>query len=115
MAGFKTNVMRILDQKKIVYTPHEYHSPDGTAPEQEGAPFFLYCGFFSPHMPLIPPEEVSGTVEPEKVPEVRIQPRADEDIAEVELYRRAFSNPPEVLIDPHVLDEQRKRDRVLQS
>ena len=33
MAGFKTNVMRILDQKKIVYTPHEYHSPDGTAPD----------------------------------------------------------------------------------
>lgn len=33
MAGFKTNVMRILDQKKLVYTPHEYHSPDGTAPD----------------------------------------------------------------------------------
>ena len=33
MAGFKTNVMRILDQKKIVYIPHEYHSPDGTAPD----------------------------------------------------------------------------------
>ena len=33
MAGFKTNVMRILDQKKIPYIPHEYHSPDGNAPD----------------------------------------------------------------------------------
>ena len=33
MAGFKTNVMRILDQKKITYTPHEYQSPDGNAPD----------------------------------------------------------------------------------
>ena len=88
-------------------------APDGTVPENENAPFFLYCGFFSPHMPLIPPEEVSGTVDPEKVPPVRIQTRPDEDIAEVELYRRAFLNPPEVLKDPHALDEQRKRNRVL--
>ena len=25
----KTNVMRILDQKKIPYTPHYYAAPDG--------------------------------------------------------------------------------------
>ena len=33
MAGLKTNVMRILDQKKIAYIPHEYQSPDGNAPD----------------------------------------------------------------------------------
>lgn len=33
MAGFKTNVMRILDQKKIPYIPHEYKSPDASAPD----------------------------------------------------------------------------------
>ncbi len=33
MANIKTNVMRILDQKKIPYTPHEYHTPDGKAPD----------------------------------------------------------------------------------
>lgn len=33
MADLKTNVMRILDQKKIPYIPHEYKSPDGTAPD----------------------------------------------------------------------------------
>ena len=29
MAEFKTNVMRILDQKKIKYTPHEFDTSDG--------------------------------------------------------------------------------------
>ncbi len=33
MAAFKTNVMRILDREKIAYIPHEYHSPDGNAPD----------------------------------------------------------------------------------
>ncbi len=33
MANIKTNVMRILDQKKIPYIPHEYHTPDGNAPD----------------------------------------------------------------------------------
>ena len=56
-------------------------APDGTAPENEGAPFYLYCGFLSPHMPLIPPREVKGTVNEEKIPPVIIQERPDEDIA----------------------------------
>ncbi len=88
-------------------------APDGTAPKEKDAPFFLYCGFFSPHAPLIPPEEVRGTVDAERIPPVRVQPRPDADIPEVELYRRAFLNPTEVLEDPHALDEERKRDRVL--
>ena len=29
MAEEKTNVMRVLDQKKIPYTPHDYAHPDG--------------------------------------------------------------------------------------
>ena len=29
----KTNVMRVLDQKKIPYTPHAYHHGDGEAPD----------------------------------------------------------------------------------
>ena len=29
MAEEKTNVMRILDQKKVAYTPHHYAHPDG--------------------------------------------------------------------------------------
>ena len=29
MAEEKTNVMRVLDQKKIPYTPHYYAHPDG--------------------------------------------------------------------------------------
>ena len=43
MAEFKTNVMRILDRKKIAYTPHEYeHSGDAvdgiTAAARMGQP-----------------------------------------------------------------------------
>ncbi len=33
MADIKTNVMRILDQKKIPYIPHEYESVDGNPPD----------------------------------------------------------------------------------
>ena len=33
MAEEKTNVMRILDQKKIRYTPHTYPHGDGEAPD----------------------------------------------------------------------------------
>lgn len=87
-------------------------APDGTAPEKEGAPFYLYCGFLSPHMPLIPPVEVKGTVDEENIPPVIIQERPDEDISTVELYRRTYLNPPEVLADPHALDEYRKKERV---
>ena len=29
MSEEKTNVMRVLDQKKVPYTPHHYAHPDG--------------------------------------------------------------------------------------
>lgn len=90
-------------------------APDGSAPENEGAPFFLYCGFVSPHGPLIPPKEVSGTVDADKIPDVRIQMRPDEDIPAVERYRRAFLNPSELTDDPCALDEERKAERLLYS
>ena len=89
--------------------------PNGVAPENENAPFFMYCGFLSPHMPLIPPREVAGTVDEDNIPMPLIQERPDEDIPNVELYRRAFLNPTEVILDQHALDAERKRERVLYS
>ncbi len=88
-------------------------APNGAQGKEEDAPFFLYCGFLSPHTPLIPPQEVKGTVDPDKLPPVTIQERPDSDIADIELYRRTFLNPPEVLADPHALDEQRLKERIL--
>ncbi|MBQ9797324.1 MAG: sulfatase-like hydrolase/transferase [Clostridia bacterium] len=86
-------------------------APDGTAPQTKDAPFFLYCGFLSPHGPIIPPREVKGTVDPARIPAVRVQPRPDEDIPDIELYRRAFLNPTEVNENPHVADEARMEER----
>ena len=37
MADDKTNVMRILDQKKIPYTPHSHPAPDGAVDGKEMA------------------------------------------------------------------------------
>ena len=88
-------------------------APNGAAPENEDAPFFLYCGFNCPHGPYAPPKEVAGVVDEDKIPDILIQERPDEDIPAVELYRRAFLNPTEVVKDPHALDEERKRERVL--
>ena len=88
-------------------------APDGTKPEEDGAPFYLYCGFFGPHMPEIPPKEVAGTVDKDKIPQVLVQPRPDEDIAPVELYRRAWLNPLEYANDPHSLDDARMKQRLL--
>lgn len=81
-------------------------------PEKEGAPFFLYCGFVSPHAPLIPPKEVAGTVDKDRLPMPKIQPRPDSDIPIIELNRRAYLNPTELLCDPHALDEERGMERL---
>lgn len=75
-------------------------APDGAAPEDPNAPFFLYCGFLSPHTPLIPPKEVAGTVDPAKIPPVLISDRPEETIPAVELYRRTYLTPTESLRDP---------------
>ncbi len=74
-------------------------APNGAAPDEEGAPFYLYCGFLWPHGPNYAPASVAGTIDPEKIPPVMFQSRSDEDIAPVEIYRRAFLNPPEAFND----------------
>ncbi len=88
-------------------------APNGASGTGENAPFYLYCGFLSPHAPLIPPQTVAGTVDPAKIPPLVYSDRPDEDIPEVELYRRTFLNPTEEVADPHAFDEQRIRKRVL--
>lgn len=93
------------------YTKHK-SAPNGAKAAEEDAPFFLYCGFLSPHMPLIPPKEVKGTVDAEKIPEVRIQPRPSSDIPEVELYRSRFLYPEEAFDDTKAFYEKRRNDRV---
>ncbi len=87
-------------------------APNGACADKEDSPFFLYCGFNSPH-DILPPKEVSGTVDEDKVPDVLIQERPDDDIPSVELYRRAFLNSTEAVLNPHSEDEKRKRLRVL--
>ena len=88
-------------------------APDGTKAASEDAPFFLYCGFLMPHGPYLPPKEVSGTVDPAKIPEPVILSRHDEEIPSVERYRRAFLNPPEALKDPKSVFPERMRLRTL--
>ncbi len=87
-------------------------APNGAAPENENAPFYLYCGFLWPHGPEYPPTEAAGTVDPNKIPPVKFQPRPDEDIPSVELYRRAFLNPPEAWNDPDAWAENVKKRRI---
>jgi len=82
-------------------------APNGVAPDINGAPFFMYCGFLLPHGPEIPPVSVKGTVDRSKLPPIIVNELPDEDVAEVERYRRAYLNPPEALTDPHSLDEKR--------
>ena len=86
-------------------------APDGTAPKDADAPFFLYCGYECPHMPHYPPMEVSGTVNPEDLPEIKIFERTDY-VAEVEQYRRAFLNPHETWADARSAVPQRMRERL---
>ncbi len=87
-------------------------APDGTSPEVENSPFFLYCGFLWPHSPLYPPAETDGLIDPEKIPELKYSDRPDEDIPSVELYRRTFLNPPEAVKDPDSVREQRMDSRM---
>jgi len=86
-------------------------APDGTAPETKGAPFFLYCGFNSPHGPLLPPREVSGKVDPAKLPTIRTTAR-DQDIPAVERNRRAFLNSHEALSAPQSVVPERMEERL---
>ncbi len=84
-------------------------APDGTSPENPEAPFFLYCGFLSPHTPLTPPKGLESEVDTEKIPPLINSTR--EDIADVEKYRRAYLNTHKELVNPEsaVGDRMRKR------
>ncbi len=79
-------------------------------------PFFLYCGFLEPHGPYLPPKEMRGRIDPDKIPEPWTQTRTD--IPSVELYRRAFINPTPALspeLDPEgakKVREQRRKERL---
>ena len=73
-------------------------APDGTKPENNDAPFLLYCGFFTPHAPWTPPHGVEDMVDVDKIPPVLCTHR--EDISSVEKYRRAFLNTHEELVNP---------------
>ncbi len=84
-------------------------APDGTAPDTEDAPFFLYCGFLSPHAPLTPPHGVEDMVEEEKIPTLVNSVR--QDIAPVEKYRRAFLNSHEDLVNPDGAVPRRMKER----
>jgi len=84
-------------------------APDGTAPKTAGAPFFLYCGFLSPHAPLVPPHGLEDAVDPEKIPTVLTTHR--QDIAPVEKYRRAFLNSHEDLVNPEAAVPRRMQER----
>ena len=84
-------------------------APDGTAPETENAPFFLYCGFLSPHAPLTPPHGLEDAVDAEKIPPVLTTHR--QDIAPVEKYRRAYLNSHEDLVNPEGAVPRRMHER----
>lgn len=84
-------------------------APDGTKPDQENAPFFLACGFLSPHSPYLPPKEMEGTVDINKIP--KIKNIVSDDVAEVEKTRRAFLNSHEALVNPEAFEEERMEKR----
>lgn len=91
--------------------PNPAHLTENGGLPEEPAPFFLYCGFFSPHAPNLPPVEMKGRIDPEKLPDIWISHR-DEDLPAVERYRRAFLNPHELLTDPESGTELRQKLRV---
>ncbi len=84
-------------------------APNGATPENENSPFFLYCGLNSPHGPHLPPKEVEGTVDIDKIPTVVNSTR--QDISDVEKNRRGYLNPTEAVVDPESVLEYRMEQR----
>lgn len=89
--------------------PEKGKIDDTLPPLDEDAPFYMYCGFLSPHTPVIPPKERRGSVDIDKIPKVLCTHR--EDIAPVEKNRRAFLNSHEDLINPEGAVERRMYER----
>lgn len=95
---------------------HEVPNPahlteNGGIPENADAPFFLYCGFLTPHMPYIAPKEMEGRVDPAKLPDIWISKRLM-DLPAVERNRRAFLNTHEELVNPESAVEERQKLRM---
>lgn len=86
-------------------------APDGTKPKTENAPFFLYCGFCSPHTPLTPPKGHEDEVVDERIPTLINSTR--DDVAPVEKYRRAYLNSHEDLVNPEGAVPRRMYERRL--
>lgn len=84
-------------------------APNGAMPQNENSPFFLYCGFNSPHGPHLPPKEVKGTVDIGKIPPVVNSTR--QDISDVEKNRRGFLNTYDEVVSPESSFEYRMRKR----
>lgn len=99
----------IEEYSKTHKIPNDSHTTNN-APAEEGAPFFMVCGFLMPHSPHIPPKEMRGRVNEEKMPPIRISHR-DADVPTVEKNRRAWFNPSEALEDPEGALPERTRER----
>jgi len=84
-------------------------APDGTAPKNADAPFFLYCGFLAPHGPLVPPHGNEDKVDADRIPTLINSTR--QDVAAVEKYRRAYLNSHEELVNPDGAVELRMKKR----
>ena len=84
-------------------------APDGTKPQDADAPFFLYCGFLSPHTPLTPPYGHEDKIDVDRIPTIVNSVR--QDIAPVEKYRRAFLNSHEDLVNPDGAVPRRMKER----
>ena len=80
-------------------------------PRDENAPFFLYCSFWSPHEPHVPPKEMKGRMKFEELPPIWLRDK-EVDLPAVELNRRAFLNPHCALENPESMLEVRMRDRL---
>ena len=78
-------------------------------PETEESPFFLYCGFLSPHTPLTPPYGHEDAIDDARIPTLVNSTR--QDIAPVEKYRRAFLNSHEDLVNPDGAVPRRMKER----
>ncbi len=84
-------------------------APNGAVPDNEGSPFYLYCGFVSPHAPYLPPKEVEGSVDINEIPDIVNSDR--QDIGDVEKNRRAFMYSYETLVNPESAAEHRMKQR----
>lgn len=89
--------------------PDREHCVTKSPNEGEDTPFFVLCGFLMPHQPYFPPRDMIGKVNKADIPDIITSDR-NEDLPDVERYRRVFLNSKEELQNlPHILN--RRMDR----